>query len=245
MAFISPIRTDLSGNARQTGSMQSLGKDDFLQLLVTKMQHQDPMNPMSDEDFIAQLAQFSTLEQMNNIAEGIATSNEWDFLQMQSLNNTMATGLIGKDVKADYRGTYIDAGQPANISFTLDKVAAEVTFNIKDQYGNIVRTLTESDLDTGSNTITWDATDSLGNLVDDGYYSIEATATTESGASFKPQLSLVGRVESIIYRNGAAYLRVSGVEIPLGEVNAIGEPGVFDTADNDDSNDDDNNDSEG
>lgn len=239
MGFISPVATDTNGNARKTGSMQTLGKDDFLKLLITKMQYQDPLNPMSDEAFISQLAQFSTLEQMNNIAEGIATSNEWDFLQMQSINNTMAAGLIGKDVKADYTGTFVDDGQPAKISFTLDKVASEVIFTIKDKNGNIVRTLTEKDLKVGTNTISWDATDSLGNLVEDGYYNIEATAKTLSGSSFKPELSLVGRVESIVYRNGSAYLRVSGVEIPLGEVNAIGEPGAFDP---DNTDDDDNND---
>ena len=58
MSFISPVATDTNGNPRDTGSMQSLGRDDFLQLLVTKLQHQDPLKPMEDSDFIAQLAQF-------------------------------------------------------------------------------------------------------------------------------------------------------------------------------------------
>ena len=100
--IISPVATDSNGNPKATGSAQSMGQDDFLNMMITKLKYQDPMKPMDDEDFIAQLAQFSTLEQMNNIADGIASSNQWDFLQMQSINNSMATGLIGKDIIANY-----------------------------------------------------------------------------------------------------------------------------------------------
>ena len=91
-----------------TGSVQNLGKDEFLQLMVTKLQNQDPLNPMEDEDYIAQLAQFSSLEQLTNISDGLDESNEWDYLQMQSINNVMAAGLIGKEVEASYDQVYYD-----------------------------------------------------------------------------------------------------------------------------------------
>jgi len=123
MGIISPIPTDTNGQPIKAAGMKSLGKDDFLQLLVTKMQNQDPLSPMEDEAFIAQLAQFSTLEQMNNISDGIATSNQWDFLQMQSLNNVMASGLIGREVTADFTGIYLEDGSDSTISFALDKPA--------------------------------------------------------------------------------------------------------------------------
>src|SRR5512141_1215692 len=118
MSFISPVATDSNGQPKKVGGQQSLGKDDFLQLLVTKLQHQDPLNPQDDADYIAQLAQFSSLEQMNNIADGISASNQWDFLQMQSLNNAMASGLIGKEVRAEYNGVYVEDGKSATVSFT-------------------------------------------------------------------------------------------------------------------------------
>ena len=229
MSFISPIATDANGNAKQTGSLQTLGRDDFLQLLVTKLEYQDPLNPMEDEDFIAQLAQFSSLEQMKNISDGIASSNEWDYLQMQSINNTMAAGLIGKDVKAAYEGVVVDGETDPTISFTNNVYAAEVTFSIKDGEGNVIRQLTMDNVQAGVNSLTWDGKDNMGNSVEEGYYTVQATATDGSGNTFTPSLSLVGTVESITYRDGAAYLKVRGIEISLGDVTAVGEPGAFDS----------------
>ncbi|GAF26489.1 flagellar hook capping protein [Moorella thermoacetica Y72] len=66
---------------------KGLGKDDFLKLLAAQLQNQDPLNPVSNTDFIAQMAQFSVLEQMNNLYESF---NEALMLQ--------AVGLIGKEV---------------------------------------------------------------------------------------------------------------------------------------------------
>jgi flagellar basal-body rod modification protein FlgD len=88
---ISPSATTQA--ERSTGS--NLGKDDFLKLFVAQLQHQDPMNPMQDSDFMGQMASFSTLEQVSNLAaanEKIAAS----------LTSTSAVGLIGRTV------TYMD-----------------------------------------------------------------------------------------------------------------------------------------
>lgn len=226
MSIISPI-VNQTGGTQTTGS-KSLGKDDFLQLMITKLRYQDPLNPMDDADFIAQLAQFSTLEQMNNIAEGISTSNQWSFLQMQSINNTMAAGLIGKDIKATYNGVYVDATNKPQITFTTDQFAADVEFTVRDTAGNLIATLKDNNIEPGVNSIEWDGRDNQGNRVDQGYYTIEVSATDGSGQTFRPRLSLVGTVEGIIYREGAAFLRVNGTEIPLGDVTAVGAQGAFD-----------------
>ena len=78
---------------KQTGN-SSLGKDDFLKILVTQLQNQDPMNPMEDKDFIAQMAQFSSLEQMTNMSTSLNT-----FLtQSQASPILKGSELIGKTV---------------------------------------------------------------------------------------------------------------------------------------------------
>lgn len=207
---------------------QDLGKDDFLQLLVTKMQYQDPLDPMNDEDFIAQLAQFSSLEQMSNIADAINESNNWDYLQMQSINNTMSSSLIGRDVKASFNGVYVEDGESSSIKYTTDKYADNITFRIVDEDGNTVATLKAGDVIPGVNSIEWDGRDSLGNRVDDGYYYIEATATTPDGETFKPAMELVGTVERITYRDGGAFLTVDGVEVALGDISEVAAAGGFD-----------------
>ncbi len=225
MSIISPVATDASGNPKQTGSMQTLDKNDFLQLLVTKLQHQDPLKPMDDQDFIAQLAQFSSLEQMYNIAEGIQTSNQWDFLQMQSMNNVMAAGFIGREIKAEFNGVYVDKDNEPKISFTTDRYADEIEFEIRDAGGDLVRRLKVEDMEPGSGSVKWDGKDEQGNRVEEGYYTVSSTAVTGTGSSFSPQLALIGTVSTVIYRDGAAYLIVDGTEVALGDVTAIAEPG--------------------
>ena len=79
---------------RQTGS-SALGKDAFLQILITQLQNQDPTQPMDDKQFISQMAQFSSLEQMQNVASGIK-----DLLESQQQSQLMNyTSFIGKEVK--------------------------------------------------------------------------------------------------------------------------------------------------
>ena len=224
MSFISPVAVDASGVARKTGGQQTLGKDDFLQLLVTKLQHQDPLKPMEDENFIAQLAQFSTLEQMSNISEGIQTSNQWDFLQMQSLNNVMASGLIGREVTADFSGVYLDTTNQPQISYTLDRDASEIRYEVRDEQGNLVATFDEENVEAGAGSIRWDGKDNAGNRMAEGYYSIKAMATTADGSTFTPTLEITGVVSTITYRDGAAYVLINGTEVALGDIRSVGTP---------------------
>lgn len=78
-------------NVEIVNKVKSLGKDDFLKLLITQLSHQDPTKPMSDQEFIAQMAQFSSLEQMQNIAHSIETMN-----QNQNFNY-LGKFVVGKD----------------------------------------------------------------------------------------------------------------------------------------------------
>ncbi len=228
MGIINPVATDSSGNAITSSSMQTLGKDDFLQLLVTKLQYQDPLNPASDEDFIAQLAQFSSLEQMSNISDGISTSNQWDYLQMQSLNNVMASGFIGKEVRAEYDSVYFDGKTGPTISYTTDRAAQNIKFTVKNAAGEVVTTFTEKDIAAGTHSVKWNGKDKTGNTVDAGSYTITAEGTTSADATFTPSLALQGVCSKVVYRDGSAYVLVNGTEIALGDIREVGEPGTLD-----------------
>ncbi len=227
MSFISPVRTDTNGNAVATGSMQQLGKDDFLKLLVSKLQNQDPLKPMDDESFVAELAQFSSLEQMGNIADGIAEQNQLSFLQSQGLNNVMASGLIGKEVKAQFSDISLDSSNKPSINFTLDSAASTATFLVKNAAGETVRTIDAENLPAGAGQIVWDGKDNMGNRAAAGTYTVSVAAKASGGATVKASLNLVGVVKQIIYKDGSAYLMVNGLQVGLGDVLGVGEPGTF------------------
>lgn len=223
MGIISPIRVDANGNPIATGSLQALGKDDFLKLLITKLTHQDPLKPMEDEAFVAELAQFSSLEQLSNLNEALNNSLEWDYLQMQTINNTMATSLIGKDIKASFNNIYLDDDNLPRINYTTTEFAGSIQITIKNTDGAVVRTLTEENVPPGNNSIEWDGKDENGNRLSEGFYQIEISGVDSNGDGISPSTYLEGRVTGVIYRDGSAYLQVNGLEIPLAEVSAIYE----------------------
>ena len=76
-----------------------LGKDDFLKLLMTQLKYQDPMEPADNKEFIAQMAQFTSLEQMGNISAGFANLNRVQLGLLQETATSKAIGLIGRSVE--------------------------------------------------------------------------------------------------------------------------------------------------
>jgi flagellar basal-body rod modification protein FlgD len=100
------------------GQSQQLGRDDFLKILLTQLQNQDPTNPMEDKEFIAQMAQFSTLEQMTNMAQG--------FKDLSTvLNSTQVLGVLGRTVEVQstdgvVQGTVSAVTQGSNPTVTVN-----------------------------------------------------------------------------------------------------------------------------
>ena len=225
MGVVSSINSDSNNQRNMFQAANVLGKDDFLKLLITKLTNQDPLNPMDDESFVAELAQFSSLEQMQNINDSLSSALQWDYLQMQTINNTMATSLIGRNVTANYSGVYLDDANSPTINFTTDKFASSVTVKIMDADGKVVRTLDEVDLPPGVNSIKWDGKDNIGNRTASGYYSIKVTAKDASGETFTPSTFVSGTVSGVVYHDGAAFLKVNGLEIALADVSAIDKSG--------------------
>lgn len=84
--YISPDDSRIKYRKEDTAPKNTLDKDAFLNLLVTQLRHQDPLNPTDDKEFLAQMAQFSSLEQMQNMNK--------------TLENTKAFSLIGKEIQA-------------------------------------------------------------------------------------------------------------------------------------------------
>jgi len=212
-----------TGTEYAVTSSTDLGQDEFLELLVTKLENQDPLNPQEDEDFIAQLAQFSSLEQLEDMNDSLQLGLDWDYILSQTISNTMATSLIGCEVTADASQIYLDSAGSAKIGFELDDMADKVEIEIYDANGDLVRTLTEDDLAAGSHSVKWDGLDESGVQMEAGLYYINVIGTDMDGTKMTLSTTAEGKVTGVVYVDGSAMLQVDGYCIPLSQVREVRE----------------------
>lgn len=160
----------------------ALGKEDFLTLLVAQLQNQDPLNPNEPTEFTAQLAQFSSLEQLFNLNESM------DSMAASFANSDKMGALetIGKDI-AYQASSFEYNGQPVEIGYSLDSTATDVTLYLQ-QNGSTIKILEPEDLTAGNHFITWDGTTESGGVAPYGEYSIviQAKAGTDSTVAAAP-----------------------------------------------------------
>jgi len=189
-----------------------LGKQDFLQLLVMQLRHQDPLDPMDNTQFVAQLAEFSALEQMQNVNTGVENLT----MLMQSVNNSLATELIGKDVKYFGNSVHLE-GEPTSINYFL-QAQAQVKIKIYDSSDNAVATLIVGEQVGGDKSIEWDGTGIDGNLLPDGDYHFKIEAEDQNGAPVSSVTYAVDKVRGLKFIDGNAVLIVGDDEIYLSEI---------------------------
>lgn len=216
------LNTALGIGSGAAGSAE-LGKEEFLQLLVTQLKHQNPMEPTSNEDFIAQLATFASLEQLQDINTGTQTG----ILMQQSVTNALSTSLIGKDVLLDTSTISLADGGANDFLVDLDGEGF-LTVTVKNADGDTVRTLTLEGADglplaAGEHQFTWDGKDDAGATVPDGGYTVTVTAKDGSGAEVAARTWLRGHVEGVRFSEGVAYVVVGDMEFTLADVIEIRE----------------------
>lgn len=182
-----------SGYLQESTTTSGLGKDDFLKLLVTQLQYQDPLNPMDDKEFVSQMAQFSSLEQLTNINDGIekmsTVSSRQELLS--------AVNYIGKDVVAEGSQVSKSGESLSTITYTIESAAKAVTISIYDASGNIVQSYSQGAQNAGSYSMIWDGTNYLGGKADDGLYTVTVGAETASGESLLVDLMVSGTVTGV------------------------------------------------
>jgi flagellar basal-body rod modification protein FlgD len=200
-----------------------LGKEEFLQLLVSQLQHQNPLEPTNNEDFIAQLATFSSLEQLQDINTGTQTG----LLMQQSLGNALSTSLIGRDVLLDTSAVRVEVGSSSDFLADLD---ADATLNveIRNADDEVVRTITVNGEDglpllAGEHEIHWDGEDDDGKAVPDGDYSVSVSATDATGGDVGVSSWLRWHVDGVRFSQGTAYVIVGSMEFTLADVIEIRE----------------------
>lgn len=196
---------------------KELGKDDFMNLLVAQMVNQNPLEPMGNTEFVAQMAQFSSLEQMNNIAAGM----ELLALTQTAATNSQMVNLIGKRVLIPGSEVSLDGENPVNITFELNEgVPGAGGIEIRDSEGNLVRTIPFDKLTSGKNSIEFDGKDEAGALLEKGNYTFELVTSDDSEIEGLTTYSNYF-IDAVAYEGTSILLRSGNSTINLSDIHEV------------------------
>lgn len=196
---------------------QSLGQDTFLKLLTTQLQHQDPLNPMDNSEFVAQLSQFSSLEQLTNAndnLQGLAVG-------MSSVGNATMVNLIGKEVRAVGNGFTKDS-TAEKLNFNLGTAADNAILSVYDADGNVVLQKSLGSMDAGDHTFTWDGKNTQGAVQKNGSYTF-AVSASNGDSSVNVTTYTQGLVDQIDFTTGVAMPRIDGQNVSADKIVQIFE----------------------
>lgn len=195
-----------------TGKGKSaLGKDDFLKLLVTQLRNQDPINPQKPEEFSAQLAQFSSLESMQNIEKVLQSQVDAGGLNTLAMKADLGASFIGRKVMA--AGNKIEAkdGDKPDVTVDIGTGGGKTTLTIYDASGKEVATRNLGWQEAGRRTL------SAGDL-EPGSYTYKVTVTGAGGSDIPVQTYTSGIVDGVSFQNGTVILKAGGISFPLDNV---------------------------
>ncbi len=202
-----------------------LGREDFLLLLVTQLSNQDPLNPMDGQEFAAQLAQFSSLEQLIGIGDSLEHNGALNGLLAQSINSGVASGLIGKQIESEGNEIFVTEGEPSSIKYELGEAASNLTIEIKNEAEQVIRTIDLGVRGKGEHDFTWDGKDTEGNDVANGKYTVHLNATDGTGNSVDSRTFMQGLVDRITFGPEGILVWIGQTSVALGNVRSVGDAG--------------------
>lgn len=217
---ISTILNQSIAQAQTTSVNTQMGKDDFLRLLTVQLQYQDPLNPMENTEFIAQMAQFSSLEQLQNMNASLERSLGTDAELKATYLNNLATSLVGKTIEVPTVEVAYTGEGPATIGYRLDEGASAARLQIMDGRNQLVR---EFPLDprTTHGQVEWDGKSHLDSEVPAGAYRVLVTAEDALGRAVQAQALEAVRVDAVRYDSRGARLWAGGLELTLEDLQGV------------------------
>ena len=207
-----------TNDATALGPGGKLGKNEFLKLLVTQLRYQDPLNPLQGEEMAAQLAQFSSLEQLVNIGDALKAQEDGNAALVAAVTNSTAMNTIGKEVTAVSDQVYIPADGDAEVSF-MSAGAGNATLTITDSRGKVLGTRDLGYLAGGEHTV--DVGNAAAGLEEGGYrYVIDVKAA--DGKAVDVETYTKARIDGITYGQDGALLTAGPLRIKPGSIVTIG-----------------------
>ena len=201
---------------------QSLGKDAFLQLLVTQLKNQNPLSPQDNGAFVAQLAQFSSLEGINTLNDSVNAISS-NFSSSQALQ---ASSLVGRSIITQTDKALVDTSKSMTGSVDVTSATGNVAVTITDVNGAVVRTINMGTQSIGTSSFIWDGKTDGGAVAPAGTYTFTATTKNDSGDSVAMATSLPATVTSVTLSKtgGEMLLNLAGGmgSVKLSQIQTIG-----------------------
>jgi flagellar basal-body rod modification protein FlgD len=178
-----------------------LGRDAFLTMLVAQLKNQDPLNPMQGSDFSSQLAQFSSLEQLFNVNDNLASIKS----TFDNKSDGNLIDYIGKNVLSLGNTLALTGGEVMGANYSLDEATAPV-INIFDADGSQIAQLTPGVQDAGNHVVEWNGKGADGSLYPDGTYTYKVLKLNQNGAYTAVDTGISGKITGVTFDQGMPYL---------------------------------------
>lgn len=201
----------------------TVNKDEFLKLLTYQLRMQNPLRPYDNQEFAAQLAQFSQLEQLTDIRSLMEEQLNLNNTLSQTMVNTALPGMIGKYAKVASENFSYDGENVPEIGYYLPYGMESGTLSIFDQYGSLVRKidLTGEQLARDEHTIVWDAKNQNGNDVANGNYYFRVDLQDTAGTTYLVDTFISGKIQAVRFKSEGTMLVINGMELSINNVASI------------------------
>ncbi len=209
---------DFAQNTANSSAQLAEDFDDFLVLLTTQLQNQDPLSPMDSTEFTNQLVSFAGVEQQIN------QNQKLDSLVSLGLGSSFSSSLnyVGKNISYVSSEAYFDGANPIEVSYAIDGTSVDTTINILDSDGSVVFSQQVSD-DEGVENFVWNGTNDNGDLLPEGTYEIRVDALDGQNNALESTTVVTGHVGGIETQNGTTFLLVGERAVSVGNVINVSE----------------------
>ncbi|HJX64003.1 MAG TPA: flagellar hook assembly protein FlgD [Polyangia bacterium] len=206
--------------AKAQGS-DKLGKNEFLKILTAQLANQDPTKPMDSNAFVAQLAQFSALEQAQNTNDTLAQMLTLQQSTGQTGNASVAVAAVGKEATYNASQMTLSTGGSIGVNAILPASAADVIMEVDDANGNVVRSQSFGSKTAGSYNLTWDGCNEAGVAQLPGTYSVHVSAVDLAGKPVSVTQQSRGLITGVSFQNGITQLMIGNTSVSLSDVISI------------------------